>query len=101
MQDHILYKLANECGEPKEALEWCSRLIRSQSSQNADQQMQFLKLYVALLQVNASTSKTPPIVRIPVVNSQQIRVIYGERPVEPCAMLSSNESTKVVSLCFY
>uniref|UniRef100_F1KRT5 Trafficking protein particle complex subunit 8 n=1 Tax=Ascaris suum TaxID=6253 RepID=F1KRT5_ASCSU len=94
-EDHILYKLANECGEPKEALEWCSRLIRSQSSQNADQQMQFLKLYVALLQVNASTSKTPPVVRIPVVNSQQIRVIYGERPVEPCAMLNSNESTKV------
>ncbi|VDM43662.1 unnamed protein product [Toxocara canis] len=93
-EDHILYKLANECGDAKNALEWCSRLIRCPSGQHAEQQMQFLKLYAALLKANALSSNATPFVHIPIVNSQNIRVIYGERPVEPYAILISDDASQ-------
>ncbi|CAG9538479.1 unnamed protein product [Cercopithifilaria johnstoni] len=90
-EDHILYTLANE-SEQKEALSWCLPLIKSQSVQYADQQQLFLKHYLKLLK-HCNSTRTHALIMIPLVDIQNIVVIYGERPIELTPELVTNEET--------
>ncbi|VDK86042.1 unnamed protein product, partial [Litomosoides sigmodontis] len=91
-EDHILYTLANETEQKEEALSWCLPLIRSQSMQYAKQQQLFLKHYLQLLK-RCDSTRTHALMVIPVVDIQNIIVIYGERPIELTPELVTNVGT--------
>ncbi|VDN07274.1 unnamed protein product [Thelazia callipaeda] len=80
-EDHILHTLAVRSEGKEEALSWCSLLIRPQSVQCGNQLRLFLKHYLWLLRQN-QTDKNPVQMPIPLVDVQNIIVIYGEHPVE-------------------
>ncbi|MCP9261097.1 hypothetical protein DINM_004186 [Dirofilaria immitis] len=91
-EDHILYTLANETERKEEALSWCIPLIRSQSLQYVDQQQLFLKHYLQLLK-QCSNTRTYALMVVPLVDIQNIAVIYGERPIELTPELITNVET--------
>ncbi|EJD75053.1 hypothetical protein LOAG_17722 [Loa loa] len=88
-EDHILYALASESEQKEEALSWCLPLIRSQSVQHASQQQLFLKHYLQLLN-HCNSTRTDALMMVPLVDIQNIVVIYGERPIELTPELITN-----------
>uniref|UniRef100_A0AAF5Q0J7 Trafficking protein particle complex subunit 11 domain-containing protein n=1 Tax=Wuchereria bancrofti TaxID=6293 RepID=A0AAF5Q0J7_WUCBA len=91
-EDHILYTLANESDQKEEALSWCLPLIKSQSVQHPDQQQLFLKHYLQLLK-HCNSIRTHEVMVVPLVDIQNIAVIYGERPIELIPELITNVET--------
>ncbi|VDK18475.1 unnamed protein product, partial [Anisakis simplex] len=91
-EDHLLYKLASEsnnCTSLREALEWCSEIIKSlwtSQQQDADQQLTFIKLYLYLLKSYAlDDNNNIPLIDIPFIKSQNVIVIHGDRPLRSCS----------------
>uniref|UniRef100_A0A915PJT5 Trafficking protein particle complex subunit 8 n=1 Tax=Setaria digitata TaxID=48799 RepID=A0A915PJT5_9BILA len=91
-EDHICYTLANESEQKEEALSWCLPLIRLQSVQHANQQQIFLKQYLRLLK-HCNKTRTHALMVVPLVDIQNIVVIYGEHPVEFTPELVTNVET--------
>ncbi|VDK70753.1 unnamed protein product [Onchocerca ochengi] len=91
-EDHILYTLANETEQKEEALSWCLSLIRSQSVQHTNQQQLFLKHYLQLLK-QCNNTRTHALMMVPLVDIQNIVVIYGERPIDLIPELITNVET--------
>uniref|UniRef100_A0A0R3S1Y1 Trafficking protein particle complex subunit 8 n=1 Tax=Elaeophora elaphi TaxID=1147741 RepID=A0A0R3S1Y1_9BILA len=91
-EDHILYTLANESEQKEEADSRCLPLIRSQSVQHADQQLLFLKHYLQLLK-HCNSTQAHAVMMIPLVDIQNIAVIYGERPIDLTPELVTNVET--------
>lgn len=89
--------MANESERKEEALSWCLPLIKSQSMQHADQQQLFLKHYLQLLK-HCNSTRTHALMVVPLVDIQNIIVIYGERPVELTSELVTNVETLVRSV---
>lgn len=68
--------------------------------QYAEQQQLFLKHYLQLLK-HCNSTRTHALVVIPLVDIQNIIVIYGERPVELTPELVTNVGTLVRSVIFF
>ena len=76
-EDHIMFTLSHESKDPQYQAERVTKLVRPFTQQYIDQQAIFIEHYLKILQRNGS--KHPSFV-IPLINCQDIRIVYGEKP---------------------
>ena len=55
-------------------------MVRSSTRQYAEEQLKFLKRYLILFS-ERSEPKTPALIAVPVVDSQNLCIVCGERPL--------------------
>jgi hypothetical protein len=76
-EDHIMFTLSHESKDPTYQADCATKLVKPSSQQFMDQQAAFIEHYLKILTRNGSKN---PLFVIPLIKSQDIRIIYGEKP---------------------